>query len=199
MNTIVTVRTLHEADHAVQEGLAALGGDAHHDAVGEHLGAARHRRAVTAGLADDRGRLAGDRRLVDRGHTFGDLTVGGDDVVGLTHHQVALQQLGGGDHLLGAVGPQTPGLGLRAHLAQGVGLGLAAPFGHGFGEVGEDHGEEQPDGDRPVEDAGVRDGLDQGDDRSDEHDEHDRVLDLDPGVEFLEGADQRTAQDLGVE
>ena len=37
------------------------------------------------------------------------------------------------------------------------------------------------------------------DDGPDQHDEHDRVLDLDPGVELLEGVDQRLAQDLAVE
>ena len=43
-------------------------------------------------------------------------------------------------------GLQLLGAGLGAALAQRVGLGLAAAFGHGLGEVGEDHREPQPDG-----------------------------------------------------
>ena len=39
--------------------------------------------------------------------------------------------------------------------AQGVGLSLAAPFGYGFGEVGEQHGKPQDDGDGQNE-AGMR-------------------------------------------
>ena len=42
-----------------------FGGDAHDDPVGQHPRAAGDRAAVAAGLADDRRRLAGDRRLVD--------------------------------------------------------------------------------------------------------------------------------------
>ena len=64
---LLPVGPFHQGDHAVQEGVAPLGGDADDDAVGEDLGAAGDGRAVTAGLADDRGRLAGDGRLVDRG------------------------------------------------------------------------------------------------------------------------------------
>ena len=56
---------------------------------------------------------------------------------------------------------QTAGLGLGAHPAQRVGLGLAPSFGHGLGEVGEHHRQEEPDGDGPVEDARVGDRLDE--------------------------------------
>ena len=54
------------------------GRDAHDDLVGEHRGAAGDRRAVAARLADDRRRLAGDGRLVDRCDAFDDVTVGRD-------------------------------------------------------------------------------------------------------------------------
>ena len=94
---------------------------------------------------------------------------------------------------------QAPGLGLRSHPPQRVGLRLAPALGHGLGEVGEDHRQEEPDGDGPGEDAGVGDGLDEGDDRADEHHEHDRVADLDAGFELLERVDQGLAQDLAVE
>ena len=54
-----------------------------------------------------------------------------------------LASVDGGDQLLGAVGVEAAGLGLRAHAAQRVGLGLAPALGHGLGEVGEEHGEER--------------------------------------------------------
>ncbi len=51
----------------------------------------------------------------------------------------------GGRHLDDRpVGLADDGHGLRAGPAQGVGLGLAPPFGHRLGEVGEQHGEPQP-------------------------------------------------------
>ena len=71
-------RALDERDHAVDEGLAGLRRDAHHDPVGEHAGAAGDRGAVAAGLAHDRGRLAGDGRLVHRGDALDDVAVAGD-------------------------------------------------------------------------------------------------------------------------
>ena len=94
---------------------------------------------------------------------------------------------------------QSAGLGLRAHLAQRVGLGLAPALGHRLGEVGEDHGEEEPDRDGPGEDARVRDRLDEGDDRADEDDEHHRVLTWTRGSSFLKESIERLAEDLAVE
>jgi hypothetical protein len=55
-----------QPDHAVEEGRAERGSDAHFDPVGEHLRAAGDSRTVAAGFADDRRRLAGDGRFVDR-------------------------------------------------------------------------------------------------------------------------------------
>ena len=83
---------LDEGDHPVEEALAGLGGDPHHDPVGQHPGPAGDGRAVAAGLADDRGRLAGDGRLVDRGDALDDLAVAGDDLAGLDRHLVARPQ-----------------------------------------------------------------------------------------------------------
>ena len=71
-----------QGDHAVQEGIAGIGGDLHDDAVGEDARAAGHAGAVAAGLADDRGRLAGNGRFVDRGHAFDDLAVAGNHLAG---------------------------------------------------------------------------------------------------------------------
>ena len=126
--------------------LPALAVIAHDDAVGEDARAAGDAGAVAAGLADHRGRLAGDGRLVDRGHALDDLAVAGDDLAGLDH-----------DHGRPPAGrwrrfprsspssQQAVGRRLPARLAQGVGLGLAAGLGQRRGEVGEQHRQEQPD------------------------------------------------------
>ena len=66
----------------------------------------------------------------------------------------------GGRHLLLAV-PVAPGRQSTQPAGDGVGLGpaqrlglrLAAALGDGLGQVGEDHGQPQPDGDHPGEDA----------------------------------------------
>ena len=46
---------------------------------------------------------------------------------------------------------QFAGHGLGAHLAQGVGVGLAAALGHRLGEIGEEAGEPQPEANLDVE------------------------------------------------
>ena len=55
--------------------------------------------AVAAALADHRRRLAGDRRLVDRGDALDDVAVAGDDLAGRDDHDVAAAQLGRRDLL----------------------------------------------------------------------------------------------------
>ena len=84
---------LDQRDHAVEEAGAGLLGDAHDDPVGEHARAAGDRAAVAARLADDRGRLAGDRRLVHRRHALHDVAVARDQVARLADHQVARAQV----------------------------------------------------------------------------------------------------------
>src|SRR5262249_25240130 len=109
---------------------------------------------VSARLPDDRGRLAGDRRFVDRRHPFGDLTVGGNDIAGLTDHEIAFGELGGRNPFLAPARAQSACLGVGAHPAQRVGLGLAAPFGDRLGEVGEHHCQRQAERHRPGETLG---------------------------------------------
>ncbi len=105
-----------------------LDGDAHDDAVGEHLGAAGDRRAVAAALADDRRGLAGDRRLVDRGDALDDLAVAGDD---LARPRPRRRRPCAGStaetRLLAARPTSLRAIGLLAHLAQRGGLRLARP------------------------------------------------------------------------
>ena len=89
---LLALGALDHRDHAVEEGLAGVGGDAHDQPVGEHARAAGDGAAVAAALADDRRALAGDGALVDRGHAFDDLAVAGDEVAGLDQHHIALAQ-----------------------------------------------------------------------------------------------------------
>ena len=81
---LLPVGALDEGDHAVEERLARLGRDAHDDLVGQHPRAAGDGGAVAAGLADDRRRLAGDRRLVDGGDALDDVAVAGDHLAAPT-------------------------------------------------------------------------------------------------------------------
>ena len=106
---LLAIGPLHQGDHAVQEGLAGLGRDLDHDAVGEDGRPAGDRRAISAGLADDRGGLPGDGRFVHRGHAFDDLAVRGDVVPGLADDPVTLDQRRRRHQFLGAIGEQTAG------------------------------------------------------------------------------------------
>ena len=196
---LLAVGAFDERDHAVQKRVPGLGRDLHDDAVGQHGRATGDGGAVAARLPDDRGRFSGDGRLVHRGDALDDVAVGRDDVARLAHDAVALAQRRGGDDVLGAVWIEPSGHGLGTHLAQRLSLCLATALGHGLGEVGEEHGQEQPDRDRPVEQVGVRQGLDERDHRPDQDDEHDRVPDLDPWVELGERTGQPLQQDLAVE
>ena len=51
---LAALGALDQRDHAIQERLARLLGDLHHDPVAEHPCAAGDRRPVAAGLADHR-------------------------------------------------------------------------------------------------------------------------------------------------
>ena len=63
----------------------------------------------------------------------------------VTTHNIASAQLANWRSVsVDAISAQPVGFGFGARFAQSVGLGFAAPFGHGFGEIGEQHGEPQP-------------------------------------------------------
>ena len=91
---LLPLRALDESDHPVEERRAGCRGDAHLDPVGDHLRSAGDRRTVAAALADHRRRLAGDRRLVDRGDAVDHLAVARDEVAGLDQDDIARLQLG---------------------------------------------------------------------------------------------------------
>src|SRR6185312_5054201 len=99
--------------------------------VGEDTRPAGDRAPVAAALADDRGALAGDRALVDRGDAVDDLAVPGDGVAGLDQHVVPLAELGGDHRGRPGVPPrlgEPPRLDVLARLAQRVGLRLPSPL-----------------------------------------------------------------------
>ena len=141
-----------QRDHAVEEGRARVRGDPHLDPVGEHAGAAGHRRAVAAALADDRRGFAGDRRLRRPRRRLRSLRRRRDQVAGLDQHHVAgLQRRRRRPVRVRACAAamRLAWVSVRV-LAQGVGLRLAAPLGHRLGEVGEQHREPQPERDLEV-------------------------------------------------
>ena len=122
-----------------------------HEPVREEPRAAGDGRAVAARLADDRRRLAGDRRLVDRADALDDLAVGGDHLAGLDDDDVAALQLGRRHVLDRAVVAPAVASRRRARRAQRVRLRLAAALGDRLGEVREQHGQPEPDGDHADE------------------------------------------------
>ena len=67
---LLTAGPFDQADHPVHEAFPRVGGDPHHDFIGEHPGAAGHGAAVAAGLADDRGGFAGDGRFIHGGRAL---------------------------------------------------------------------------------------------------------------------------------
>ena len=199
-------RPFHQRDHPVEEGRAGGGGDADLDPIRQHPRAAGDRRAVAAALADDGRGFAGDGGFIDRGHAFDHIAVAGDHVPRLDQHQIALLEIEGGDHLelpRGRSGAgEALGLGLGAGPAQILGLGLAPPLGHRLGEIGEDHGEPEPEDDLGGEAdpamAGedVPDQDDGGQRRDDLDHEHHGVAGECPRVELAQGFPGRAQQDL---
>ena len=124
----------------------------------------------------------------------------GDEVAGLHQHDVADLQAGAGDELvvLGVGRAEQLGLRLGARAPQRVGLRLAATLGHGFREVGKQHGDPQPQHDLEgeAEVGAARDEIaqeDHGGERGNDLDhEHHRVLDQGPRIELGErGPDGR--------
>ena len=140
-----------QGNHAVQEGFPGVRGDADFDPVGEHSGAAGHRRPVAARFPDDGGGLAGDGRLIDRGHAIDDFAIGGNELAGRSQHQIARAQLGAGHSFDLLSLEQTIGHGLRARLAKSIGLGFPPAFRHGFGKIRKQHGKPEPQRDLQIE------------------------------------------------
>ena len=205
---LLALGAFHQADHAVQEALAGVGGDAHHQPVGEQARPAGDRAAVAAGFADDRGAFAGDGALVHRGDAFDDLAVRGHDVAGFHQEQVvscAESIEATSSNLASRSGGCASFLAwcVLAGAAQRLGLGLAAPFGQGFGEVGKQDGEPQPERHR-ADEPGRRFALAEqrldpqggGQHAAHFHHEHDRVAHHPARVELDERIQDRALVQL---
>ena len=130
----------------VSPGLAVMRTTSQSD---KHACAAGHRAAIPAALADDGRALARDGAFVDRGHAFDHFAIAGMVSPASTSTTSSLRSdAGRRRRKAGAVAwaRQFLGRDVAACLAQRVGLRLATPFGHRFGEVGEQHREPQPGG-----------------------------------------------------
>ena len=194
----------NQRDHAIEEGLARIGGDLHLDPIREHLGAAGDGRAVAARFANHRSRFAGDGRLVHRRHALDHFAVAGDVVAGLDVDHVSGAKRSADDLFKAAVGLVALGDGLALGLAQRVGLGLAAALRHGFGKVGEQHREPQPERDLQVEDEGpgvmteVLDEQQRSEHAAHLHHKHHRVLDHPARIELAKAVQRCLGHDLCV-
>ena len=204
---LLTLGTLDQLDHAVDEGRTRRRGNAHLDPVRQHLGAAGHGRTVAAGLADDGRRFAGDRRLVHRGDAFHHLAVRRNGVAGLDHDDIAdLETCAWHASEIAAIGAdQKLRLRFGARAPQRIRLRLTAALRDRFREVGEQHREPQPQHDLEFETkvrtsghdvADQYDGRQRGDHL--EH-EHNRILHQASRIELDEGRADRRSHDLGVE
>ncbi|MNM58152.1 hypothetical protein D3C81_693760 [compost metagenome] len=201
---LLPVGAFHQRDHPVQEAVPRLGGDAYDDLVGQHLGAADHAGAISTRLAQHRCRLAGHRRFVDGGQALHDLAVGRHQLAGTDDHVVAGTQFGG--RHLGFAGTglrrrQTARHQVLAGAAQRGGLATATCFGHGLGEIAEQHGDQQDRRHRQAEAqwciAGQ--GDDRGDDRAGHHHRHHRAAHQVHRRQLAYGLDERAAQAGGIE
>ena len=112
--------------------------------IGQHLGAAGDGAAVAARFANDGRAFSGDHRFVHGGDALDHFAVAGNQVAGIADHDVAGCAARSRDLLDLASRSQALGDHVGLGLAQGVGLRLAARFGHGFGEVREQHREPEP-------------------------------------------------------
>jgi hypothetical protein len=161
--------------------------------------------AVAAGFADHGRGLAGDRGFIHRRHAFDHLAVGGNVVAGFDQNDVADLEAGAGYQTKGLVGTgQQLGLALGAGFPQRFRLRLAAAFRDRLGEVGEQHGEPQPQDDLEGEGKAVTacHQFAQEDHRGQRgHDldhEHHGVLDHQPRIELDKGRADRGDHDLRI-
>ena len=206
---LLALGAFHHGDHAVEEALAGVGRDADHQPVGEHQGAAGDGGAVTAALADDGGALSGDGAFVHGRHALDHLTVAGDGFPGFHQHQIVDAQVRRVDHPVAAQAVragQPLGFHVPLGFAQGVGLSLAPALRHGFGEVGEQQREPEPEGDGQDEagapSAVARESLHPqagGEGAADPDGEHDGIPQLVQRVQLSKGVEHRTAHDAGFE
>ncbi len=200
-------RALDQRDHAVDETVPGARADPYDDRVGQDRRTAGHSGPVAARLPQDRGGFAGDGGLVHHRGPVDDVAVSRDRLAGFDEHEVEGLELGRVDRLgLGvvqvrAVRPvvQAQRDRVRACFAQRLGLGAAAALGHGFGEIGEEDRQPEPDADHPGEDGRVDERRERGQDRSNGDDEQHRLLDQFARVELGDGLPGRGGEEFGLQ
>ncbi|MNZ76853.1 hypothetical protein D3C78_953750 [compost metagenome] len=143
---LLALGAFDQGDHAVQGRFAGIAGDADQQPVGDQPGIAGHRRAITTGLTDHRRGLTGNRRFVDRGNPFEHFAVTGDHFPGHDLDHIVLAQAGRRHYLETARRVATPRAEALATGLEAVGTSFTTAFGQGFGKVGKQHGEPQPQG-----------------------------------------------------
>jgi hypothetical protein len=175
------------------------------DAVGNHGRAAGDARAISPRLADHRRGLAGDRRFVDERDTLDDFAVTRNDLVLVDDDFVAGPQITRGDLLHRTVCAASKGGRGDSRSAQRLRLSLPSLLGNRCGEIGEQHGQEQPNVERDkIADRNHArrraerrlDHIQQSQDGADLDDEHDRVLPLNVGAQHDDRLLQRGQYDL---
>ena len=197
---LLPLSAFDQRDHPVDEARPRRNGDLHADFVGENLRAARHRRAVAAGFADDRGGFAGNRAFVDGGHPFDDLAIAGDQFTRGNEHDITDLEAGGRNGLRAAGGnPAGDEFGFGP--LQAFRLRAAPAFGDGFRKGGEQHREPEPGRDLAGEDGFRRAGCEVAqEDQRDEGGPHfrhedDGVAQQLAGIEFAHGILHRRQKD----
>ena len=199
------LRAFDQRNHAVEEGRALRRGDLHLDPIGNDLRAARHRRTVAAGFANDGRGFARDRGFVDGRHALDHVAVAGHEIARFHEHDIAGLQLmrRHGAPVRAAFFEQFGGR-FGFGFAQGCGLRLAAPFGDGFREIREQHREPEPqiDLERKRVMASAREKIAQeqnrGQRRHDLHHEHHGIARHLARIELLERIQDRRKQDRRI-
>ena len=202
---LLTLRAFHEGDHAIEEGLAGVGGDAHLDPIAEHLGAAGDGAAVAAGFADDGRALAGDGGFVHAGDALDDVAVTGDGLAGFHHDDVAAAQEGGGDHFDASAAQHAAGVGFGLGFAQVSACALPRPSAMASAKLANSTVNQSQSEIWKVKPATpapageIAHGEDGGHDRADFHHEHDGVLHHVARVEFHQRIGEGAFDDGRVE
>src|ERR1017187_9411187 len=195
-----TRETFHQGDHAIEEGFAGIRRHFHFDVVREHARSAGNRGAIASRLANDRGRFASDCGLVHRGDAIDNFSIRRYEFSRGYQNYVSGTQLRT-LHLLRAITLHDAVRdGLCTRLPKCVVLRFAATLGHGFGKVGEQHGEPQPQCDLQIKAKilGVAEQQNGGEHTANLHDEHDRVTHHVTWIQLDKRIQDRAPHDLAL-
>ena len=196
----LTVRAFNQRNHAIEKAVAFLHRDANDNAIAQHARAAGDRAAVAAAFANHRRRFAGDGRFIDAGDSFDDIAIRRNDVARFADDEIAFLQHRRGNLFFAPV-VQPARHRFLARFSQTGGLRFAAAFRHRFGEIRKQDREPKPDRQLRNETAQRRLGgkdSDGGERRAHHGHKHDRVLDHQTRVEFLESVADRRAGNVPI-